>query len=212
MKNLVAIFGLSILMLFGTLSAQDVISLNPPDMNRGITVMKALEVRASASEFNGTNISLQDLGDLLWAANGVNRPEKDKRTAPSAINAQDIDLYVCTREGIFKYDAFRHALENVATGDFRAEVAGRQEGFKEAPLFCILVSDTSRFSRGNGPQRERWAAMDAGIVSQNISIFCAANKMDTRPRATMNQEKLREVMKLKETQLLMLNHPVGYQE
>lgn len=186
------------------------VKLNPPDTTRGFSVMKALSLRASASEFDTTRIRLQDLSDLLWASNGINRARQGKRTAPSAINAQDVDVYLCTHEGIFRYDAKSHSLESVVEGDYRNLAAGRQANAAKAPAFCLLISDIARFSSGGDSLRMVWAAEDAGIVSQNISLFCASVGMATRVRATMDLNKLREVMKLKSTQHLLLNHPISY--
>jgi nitroreductase len=98
----------------------------------------------------------------------------------------------------------------VAAGDYRFMVAGRQTHFAKAPLFCVLVSDYSKFPFGDEDQRLVWASEDAGIVSQNISIFCAATGLATRPRASMDLEKLGGVLKLKDTQHLVLNSPVSY--
>ncbi len=171
--------------------------------------MKALALRASPTAFDTTALSLRDLSDLMWAANGVNRPAQHKRTAPSAMNSQDIDVYAVTREGIYLYNAAQHMLEPVATGDYRSYVAGRQENFKTAPIFCVLVSDLSRFRSGEEQQKMAWAYEDAGIVSQNICIFCAGVGLESRTRASMDAEKLKEVMKLRPEQRLILNNPVG---
>lgn len=195
-----------------TVLAQNIITLNPPDLTRGLPVMKALSLRASEREFDTTSLSLQDLSDLLWAANGVNRPESGKRTAPSAINAQDIDIYVCMKSGVYLYNANNHLLNLVVPGDYRKLVAGSQEDVLKAPVICLLVSDISRFSRGDETKKLVWAAEDAGIVSQNISIFCASVGLATVPRATMDFPKLKEVLKLKDSQYLMLNNPVSYKK
>jgi nitroreductase len=80
----------------------------------------------------------------------------------------------------------------------------------KAPVICVLVSDISRFRAGADSLKLIWAAEDAGIVSQNISLFCASIGLATRPRASMDQQKLREILKLKDTQHLMLNNPVSY--
>lgn len=186
------------------------IKLNPPDMTRGLTVMKALSVRASSNDYDTASLKLQDMSDLLWAANGINRPESGKRTAPSAMNSQDIDVYAVMKSGVYLYNAKNHSLDFIMDGDHRALVAGSQEEFAKAPVLCVLVSDISRFTRGEESSKLVWAAEDAGIVSQNISIFCASVGLATRPRASMDQEKLREVLKLKDSQHLMLNNPVGY--
>jgi len=196
----------------GSLSAQisKTIPLNPPDINRGLPLMKALSLRASANDYDTTALKLQDLSDLFWAANGVNRSEIGKRTAPSAMNAQDIDVYAVMQSGTYLYDAKKHQLDLVAEGDFRMLVADRQVGAAKAPVICLLVSDISRFRGGDDAAKLILAAEDAGIVSQNISVFCAGVGFSTRPRATMDQQKLKEVLKLKDSQHLMLNNPVAY--
>jgi SagB-type dehydrogenase family enzyme len=212
MKKIIILIGFTI--LAGSLFAQGTktIVLNPPDTTRGLPVMKALSLRASAKEFDTTRINLQDLSDLLWASNGVNRPEVGKRTAPSALNAQDIDVYVFMKSGIYLYDAKKHLLELIVDNDYRNVIAGKQENVSKAPLICLLVSDISRFAFGKDSLKLVWAAEDAGIVSQNISLFCASVGLATRPRASMDQQKLREILKLKDSQHLMLNNPVSYKK
>ena len=106
--------------------------------------MKALSDRHSDREYAAKELSLQDLSDLLWAANGINRPD-GKRTAPSALNKQDIDIYVIMKEGAYLYDAKANSLQPIAKGDHRAAVAGSQDFVKSAPVSLVLVSDLSRF-------------------------------------------------------------------
>ena len=203
---------ISLLILTSSMFAQSTKSLllNPPDTTRGLPIMKAMSLRASASEWDSTDLDLQDLSDLLWAANGINRPGSGKRTAPSAHNAQDIDVYVSMRSGIYLYDAKKHLLELVHDMDCRTLIADQQKAVASAPVICVLVSDISRFEVGEDAEKLFWAAADAGIVSQNISICCASLGLATRPRASMDQQKLRQILKLKDSQHLMLNHPVSY--
>jgi len=84
----------------GCILAQDMksITLNPPDLKRGLPVMEAFSLRASATEFSDKKLTLQDLSDLLFAANGINRKDVSKRTAPSAMNTQDV-WYLCVHAG-----------------------------------------------------------------------------------------------------------------
>ena len=197
------------------------IKLNDPSKTRGLPVMQALALRASVREWSDRDLSLQDLSDLLWAANGVNRPD-GRRTAPSAMNAQDIDIYVLMKDGAYKYDAAGQSLAPVAAGDFRMAVTpagppGAKPAAKPAakpqapaPVLLVLVSDISKFTRGETEGKLAVAALDAGIVSENIGVFCAGTGLATRPRATMDKAKLKEVLKLTETQYPLLNHPVGY--
>lgn len=218
------------------------IKLNEPDKKRGLPVMEALSVRASVRDWSAKDLSLQDLSDLLWAANGINRPDIKKRTAASAQNAQDVDIYVFLKDGVYIYDAAGQALMPVVAGDYRKEVVAPPPGGPggpggpppakpgeapmpkpagppgakpgtpptPAPVLLILVSDVSRFRSGTPELRKEFAAIDTGIVSQNIALFCAATGLATRPRASMDRDKIRTLLKLKDTQFPLLNHPVGY--
>ena len=172
--------------------------------------MTAVSDRHSDREFSTRELSLQDLSDLLWAANGVNRPGDGKRTAPSALNKQDVDIYVFLAKGVYLYDASKHVLKLVAEGDHRAVVAGRQDFVKQAPVSLVYVSDLSRVGMGLDEQVKLMGAMDAGIVSQNVNLFCAGVGLSTVPRASMDQEALRKLLKLSDTQVPMMNNPVGY--
>lgn len=194
----------------GVLYAQKAndIPLNKPDKDGGISLMKALAGRHSVREFDSRPLDLQDLSDLLWAANGINRPD-GKRTAPSALNKQDIDIYVITKEGAYLYDAQNNSLKAVAAGDFRPAVAGGQDFVKTAPVCLVLVSDLSRFGAVSD-QTRAMAAMDAGIVCQNINLFCSSAGLVTVPRATMDKAALKTALKLSDHQLPLMNNPVGY--
>ena len=191
-------------------AADKVVKLPKPNLNRAGTVMKALSERQSTREYASKALSLADLSDLLWAANGINRPESGKRTAPSALNKQDVDVYVILPEGSYVYDAKNHQLNLVSEGDYRDAVAGGQTFVKAAPASLVLVSDVSLFGDAQKPQNQVVGAMDVGIVSQNISLFCANAKLATVPRGSMDATQLKKVLKLKDSQIPMLNHPVGY--
>ena len=201
---------LAALLFIFTLNAQELkeVKLNAPDKDRGTSVMKALSDRHSAREWATKELSMQDLSDLLWAANGVNRPD-GKRTAPSALNKQDIDIYIIMKDGAYLYDAKNHSLKPVAKGDHRAAVAGGQDFVKTAPVSLVLISDLSRFG-GMTDQNKLMGAVDAGIVCQNINLFCAAAGLSTVPRATMDKAALKSILKLSENQLPIMNNPVGY--
>jgi hypothetical protein len=189
-----------------------VIVLNAPDTTKGLPVMKALSQRASATKWDTAALKLQDMSDLLWAANGVNRKATGKRTAPSAMNDQDVDIYVFNKTGAYIYDANKSTLNIIAAGDNRKLCAGKQDFAAMPPVFCVLISDISKFKSGSDSSKLVLAAYDAGIVSENISVYCAGVGLATRPRATMDQEKLRKLLNLKPTQHLMLNNPVSYKK
>ncbi|MCC8088969.1 MAG: SagB/ThcOx family dehydrogenase [Rikenellaceae bacterium] len=168
------------------------VKLNAPDLETGAGIMQALAKRESIRQFSDKELTLQNLSDLLWAANGINRPESGKRTAPSAGNRQALDIYLCNADGVYRYDAVNHAPEPVNAGDYRQF---------DAPVYLVIVANTDH-------KESFWT--DAGVISQNISLFCAGRGLGTVCRGGMDHDKLREGLKLKEDQHLMLNHPVGY--
>lgn len=208
MKKSIAVLFLAC--LGNLLSGQDLkpVELLKPDLTRGLPVMKALSARASTREWSSRKLELQDLSDLLWAADGINRPAEGKRTAASAMNAQDIDVYVFMEEGVYLYDAQKHILNPVTAGDHR-DLAGKTD----APVTIVLISDLSKFSRGDDVLKLGWANIDCGLVSQNIALFCAGTGLKTRPRASFpGADKIREILKLKDSQKILLNQPVGYEK
>ena len=185
------------------------IRLNTPDKTRGSATMKALSDRMSVREYDSKELSLQDLSDLLWAAIGINRPD-GRRTAPTASNRQEIDVYAIRPDGAYFYDAQTHSLKPVAAGDFRAAVAGQQDFVKTAPISLLIVINLEKLGDPTVEQTKLMGSVDAGIVCQNINIFCAAVGLVTVPRASMDQAELRRVLKLSDTQLPLMNNPVGY--
>jgi SagB-type dehydrogenase family enzyme len=196
---------------FYWVEAQEVITLADP--GAGFVHNKALkevfEKRMSPRQFESASLGIDVVSSLLWSANGINRPESGKRTAPSALNAQDIDLYLADNQGVWLYQPKDHQLKRVNEGDHRLLVAGSQADFAVAPLFVLLVSDLSRFRMGERDQQLEWAALDAGMVAQNILLFCASEGLACRPRSWMEKEKLHTLLQLNENQLLLLNIPVA---
>jgi hypothetical protein len=201
------------------------IGLNAPDKKRGFPFMETLSAKASAREWSDRDLSLQDLSDLLWAANAINRPDERRYTASSAQNAHDVDVYLFMKDGVYLYDTDAHALEPVLVGDLRSQLMmtppPRPKGAggpppppppppSNPPIQIILVSDVSRFKFGPPELKPEWGAIDAGIVSQNISLFCAATGLKTRPRASMDKGKIKDLLKLNDAQYVFLNHPIGY--
>jgi hypothetical protein len=183
--------------------------------------MEVLSIRASVQGWSDKELSSQDLSDLLWAANVINRPDSKKRTSSSARNAQDIDVYVFMKQGVYLYDAANHALNLVLNGDHRSKIAMPRPGVTSPParagekgsstlINLVLISDISRFGGGTQELKLEWGAIDTGIVSQNIALFCGGKRLGTRPRASISKENLREHLKLRDTQYPFLEHPVGY--
>jgi nitroreductase len=211
MKTVISTITVLLLLATSAVTAQDLkpVKLNVPNKERGASIMKALDNRRSVREFSKDKLSLQDLSDLLWAANGINRPD-GRRTAATARNNQDIDVYAIMEEGAYLYDAKAHELKPVAAGDHRLLIADRQVSVADAPVSLLIVSDLSRFTGADIELQKQWGALDAGIVSQNIMLFASGCGFVTVPRAFMKKDELKKVLKLSETQIPMLNNPVGY--
>ena len=194
------------------------IKLPEPYLNGGATINEAFANRRSfRGGIDSRKISITELSNLLWAANGINRTDGG-RTAPSALGKKDIDIYAITEEGAYLYDPEAHVLNLVSEKDLRPAMSGGQDFVNVVPVVLLLVSDTRRFAeattRINAPDLSqyiaRWAAIDAGIVSQNINMFCAGHGLATITRAMMFQDELRKELNLDDSQQLVLNNAVSY--
>jgi len=210
MKFLASLIAGLVLASSVALLAEDLkpVSLPPPQTAGGSPLLQVLKERKTAREFSSKPLPPQLLSSLLWAGFGINRPSIAHRTAPSAMNSQEIDLYVATAEGAFLYDAKAHALQPVAPGDLRAKTGG-QDFVKTAPLALIFVADLARLSKARPEDRERYAWMDSGFISQNIYLFCASEGLGTVIHE-VNRAPLKEALKLRPDQVVILTQAVGY--
>jgi SagB-type dehydrogenase family enzyme len=150
------------------------------------------------------------LANLLWAANGINRPESGHRTAPSAKGWHEIDVYVATASGLYLYDTKAHVLRLAASGDLRANT-GRQGFVTEAPVNLVYVADYGRMDLlTSHDERQFYAAADVGFISQNVYLYCASQGLATVVRGSVDKEALAKAMHLKSNQHVLLAQTVGY--
>ena len=182
------------------------LKLPAPQTSGGKPLMQALRDRQSRREFSTNSLPVQTLANLLWAGCGTNRLD-GRRTAPSTMNAQVIDLYVATAEGVTRYDATNHVLHAVASGDLRSRTGG-QDFVKAAPLALIFVADLSRLSKARPEDRERYAAIDTGCITQNLYLFCASEGLATVVHE-VDRGELTALLKLKPEQRIILAQSVG---
>lgn len=189
-------------------SATATIDLPAPDKSGGMPLMQALALRRSDREFAREALPMPLLSSLLWAAWGVNRPDGG-RTAPSAINAQEIDLYVALPAGAYLYDAGAHRLKLVATTDLR-RVTGYQDFVDEAPLDLVYVADHSRMKTVPVAHRDSYASAAAGAISQNVYLFAAANGLVSVIRAWIDRTAIADALGLSHDQQVLLSQTVGY--
>lgn len=188
--------------------AQETITLPAPSNGSeyDMSLMQALQQRRSERSYADTELSSQQLSTILWAACGISDEKTGKITAPSAMNKQDITIYVCRKDGAWQYDNKSNSLTKVSGKDLRGAVASRQAFAATAPVSIVIVSDQSKY----GAKALEFGAMSAGYVSQNIYLACTAMGLYTVARATMDVDVLRQELGLKDTDLPLLNHPIAF--
>jgi nitroreductase len=185
------------------------ISLPGPTMDGGKPLMSALKARSSAREFSPDPLPPQTLANLLWAAWGINRPD-GHRTAPSASNKQEIEVYVTLPDGAYVWDAKANVLNPVAAGDHRAET-GTQPFPATAALNLVYVADMSKVARpASDPQQMLNVGANAGFIAENVYLYCASEGLATVVRASVPKEALAKTLKLRDTQVIVLAQTVGF--
>ncbi len=188
--------------------AATTIELPQPHRTGGMPLMEALDKRQSHREFAPQALDAQALSDLLWAAAGVNRPDLRGRTAPSAMNSQEVQLYAALPQGLFRYEPATHVLRLEAATDVR-RVTGYQDFVDTAPLDLIYVADHGRMKLVPAAQREAYAFTAAGAMAQNVYLFCASRGLATVIRAWFDRQALSKAMDLGADHQLLLAQTVG---
>ncbi|OJW91375.1 MAG: nitroreductase [Thiobacillus sp. 65-1402] len=183
--------------------------LPPPETAGGMPLMQALQARHSTRAFGSQPLPPQLLSNLLWAANGVNRPDSGQRTAPSARDWREIDVYVTTADGAYRYDPPAHALIKVAAGDIR-HLTGAQDFVATAPVNLVYVADFDRMSGAGAEDKMFYSAADAGFVAQNVYLYCASAGLAVVVRGLVDREALGAALGLGRQQRVVLAQSVGY--
>jgi nitroreductase len=174
-----------------------------------MTVMEALKNRKSATSFQSQPLPKDKLLELLWSAWGINRPDSGKRTAPTAVNAQEIDIYVLLADGCYIYDARENRLTPLLSEDLRSKGAP-QGSLKEAPAHLIFVADYSKFRNIPQQQRELYSASHTGFIGQNVYLYCASQGLGARFYAGVDRATLKASLKLRDEQAVVFAQAVGY--
>jgi SagB-type dehydrogenase family enzyme len=205
------VVGVLMMSMMGSGLAQEteVIKLPPPEMAVSMPLMQGLQARHSTREFDSRALSPQVLSNLLWAANGVNRPDSGRRTAPSAHDWREIDVYVATAEGAYRYDPPSHTLIHVASADIR-RLTGVQDYVATAPLNLVYVADLNRMSGANAEDKAFYSATDAGFIAQNVYLYCASAGLAVVVRGLIDREALGAALGLGTHQRIILGQSVGY--
>jgi SagB-type dehydrogenase family enzyme len=185
------------------------VALPAPQTEGGKPLMQVLKERKTQREFATKELPPQVLSNLLWAAFGINRPESGRRTAPSASNRQEIDIYVATAHGLYVYDARQHALQTIIAEDVRMATS-TQDFVRDAPLELVFVADFARMGSGSTENKILYSAADTGFISQNVYLYCASEGLATVVRASVDRQVLSALLKLRPEQRIILAQTVGY--
>ncbi len=180
-----------------------------PTTTGGLPLQEALARRKSSRAFSPAPLPDQVLSDLLWAAFGINRPESGERTAPSALDAQEVDVYVALAGGVYLYDAKAHALVLVAHVDAR-RVTGYQDFVDQAPLDLLYVADHKHMATVPAAQRDVYSAASAGAIAQNVYLYCASAGLVTVLRGWLDHAAIAKALGLSEHEHVLLAQTVGY--
>lgn len=193
----------------------DVIKLPEPQKDLGFPLMRAIEMRRTKRKWQNSNLSDQEISDLLWVACGITHEEtkrtKSRRTVPSACNSQEIKIYIALHSGVFLYDEKKHQLVKVLSEDIRKNI-GTQKMMHSAPVGLIYVSDYSKmktllFKDDN----RKWftSTADTGFVSQNVYLYCAAANLNTAILGLVDRDKLHKIMNLNDNEKIVYTQVVG---
>ncbi len=193
------------------LSGQDIV-LPSPQKTGGKPLMQALNERSTTRDFKKDDLSLQQISGLLWAGFGINRPDIGKRTAPSAVNWQETDVYVSMASGLYIYDAESNLLRQVHNRDIR-KVCGTQGFVADAPVNLIYVADLTKCGKKEGDQINDsdlfMPYADCAFIGQNIYLFCASENLGCVIRGSIPKERLAKEMNLRPMQRILLSQTVG---
>ena len=198
------------------------ILLPEPTKKGGKSLLEALQLRQTNRSISSKELPLQVLSNLLWAAFGVNREKasfnKLGRTAPSASNSQEIDLYVALKDGMYLYEAAPHQMTPISAGDYRM-MSGRGTA-ATAPVNIFYIADLSCYDLGpNQPDphigdpevQKSYYYTDTGFIAQNVYLYAASEGLASWFH-NCDKDTIRKELSLNDDQLVLFAHTIGFPE
>jgi len=193
----------------------DIVKLPKPQIDLEFPLMKAIELRRTKRKWKDSNLSEQEISNILWCACGVTHEEtnrsKSRRTAPSACNSQEIKVYIALFSGLYLYDENNHQLVKVLSEDIREHI-GTQKMMRSAPVGLIYVSDFSKLKTFQFKDDDRkWftSTTDTGFISQNVYLYCAAANLSTAILGLVDRDKLHKILGLNEDEKIVYTQVIG---
>jgi SagB-type dehydrogenase family enzyme len=208
MKKVVISFIVLLSWTIGSAQVIDTIPLPSAQKTGGMPLMEAFQLRKSQRSFSSKELTTQQISNLLWAAYGINRPD-GFRTVPAAKNWYEYDIYVLKSDGWFLYEVSKHGLLKMGNEDLRL-YGGTQDFVKAAPVILVYVADFERMVNTTDDLRKFFSAVDVGYISQNVYLYCASEGLATIILGQVDKTKVREVLKLRPNQQVILSQPVAY--
>jgi SagB-type dehydrogenase family enzyme len=183
--------------------------LPQPALISSVSLEEALANRSSIRDYTDEPLSMQELSQILWAAQGITRPQWGGRTAPSAGGTYPLDLYIVVKkngvvdlaEGIYKYIPQRHTISLTMTGDHSnalAIAALDQEWVAEARINIVISAVFERTTERYGERGVRYVYMEAGHADQNIYLQAAALNLGTVVIGAFHDDQVKEVLGLED--------------
>lgn len=200
------------------------IKLPEPKYDSNTSVEEAILQRRSIRSYTDEPLSLQDISQLVWAAQGITEPAKGKRAAPSAGATYPLEVYVVVGangvtglvDGVYRYDPVEHQLENVLKGDMRSSLADAalgQSWVREAPVNIVIVAVYERTTGRYGDRGIRYVHIEVGHVGQNLYLQAEARGLGMVVVGAFSDDEVQQLLQLPADQkplyILPIGHPSG---
>ena len=179
------------------------VALPAPAKTGGMPLMQTLAERKTIRDYKPAELDAATISEILYAANGVNRPD-GKRTIPTAMNKQDLEVYIALPSAAYHYDAKANKLVKIADGDFRTELIANKNMAQNSACILVYASDSSKF-----PNDIKYPAIHVGEASQDVYLYAASKGLGTVSLGMYDEKGVRKVFKLEDKMTVILAQAVG---
>lgn len=215
MKKILSALAMMIIMSTTTYAAQNEIILPTVEVTLNeLSVTQALQQRASSRNFVDKDLTPAQMAKILWAANGINRPDKDKRVNPAALGVYSVEVYAVTRAGVYLYDAANHRLKLITAGDYRSITTTGQSFVSKAAVNLVYVENPAPWTGARTiPPRDAqlsFANITAGAMVQSVALIAETEGLGNCVRGSINRAEFAKVANLAADKTILLAQSVGF--